>query len=56
MIIVKTHPFFVSIIKLRHKCCAHFFFIVTAGGTGRGGSDFREHYLGPLYPLEEYKM
>ncbi len=30
--------------------------IVTAAGSGRGSSDVREHYLGPLYPMEEYKM
>ncbi len=33
-----------------------FITIVNAVGSGRGATDFREHYLGSLYPMEEYKM
>ena len=31
-------------------------YTVSSVGTGRAGTDFREHYLGPLYPSEQYKM
>lgn len=30
--------------------------IVSSVGTARAATDFREHYLGPLYPSEQYKM
>ena len=32
------------------------FCIVSSVGTTSAATDFREHYLGPLYPSEQYKM
>ena len=44
--------------RILHVCWAivNYYCLVSSVGTARAASDFREHYLGPLYPSEQYKM